>query len=88
MPHRISFTRNLPDGVTSDLTDAGRTIFNNYVNSGKITSSSATDNIDGSQFIEIIFDSSGSANSYLADMSDVNEEQNDKYRSTLTRTDI
>lgn len=88
MSHRISFIRNLPDGVTSDLTDAGRTIFNNYVDSGKIISSSATDNIDGSQSVEVMFDSSGSADSYLADMSNINEEQNGHFRSSFTRTDI
>lgn len=88
MPHRISFIRTLPDGVTSDLTDDGRTVFENYVNSGKITSSSVVQNIDGSETVEIIFDSSGSATNYLTDMTSINEEQNDSYRSTLTKTDI
>lgn len=88
MPHKISFIRNLPDGVASDLTDAGRTIYNNYVNSEKITSSSVTDNIDGSQSVEIIFDNSGSADTYLSEMSNINEEQNGHFRSSFTRTDI
>ena len=88
MPHKISFIRTLPDGVETDLTDAGQTIFYNYVDSGKITSSSVAQNIDGSETVEIIFDSSGSATNYLADMSNINEEQNDSYRSVLTKTDI
>ena len=88
MPHKISFIRTLPDNVTSDLSDAGRVVYNNYTNSGKITSSSVTQNIDGSETVEIIFDSSGSATNYLTDMSSINEEQNDSYRSVLTKTDI
>tara|TARA_X000001316_G_C921905_1_gene36548 strand:- start:100 stop:366 length:267 start_codon:yes stop_codon:yes gene_type:complete len=88
MPHKISFIRTLPDGVKTDLTDAGQTVFQNYLDSGKITSTSVTDNIDGSETVELIFDSSGSATNYLADMTSINEEQNDSYRSVLTKMDI
>ena len=85
MPHKISWTRTLPEGVTSGLSDEGKAIFNKYRNEMKIIGVDIVDN----GLCSLVFANRQVADEYLLEMSEIDEaSKTGSYRSELTREDI
>jgi len=85
MPHKISWTRTLPEGVTSGLSDEGKAIFFFFCNEMKIIDVDIVDN----GLCSLVFASKQVADEYLLEMSEIDEaSKTGSYRSELTREDI
>ena len=85
MPHKISWTRTLPEGVTSGLSDEGKAIFKKYHTEMKIIDVNIVDN----GLCSLVFANRQVADEYLSELYEIDETgKTGSYRSELTREDI